>query len=60
MKRIAKNCLIGSAVEIWRVNWKLHEKGLYKYFVEEGFNPEKTYKLFIIDGWVYTVEVFKY
>lgn len=60
MKRIENNCVIGTAAEIWRVNRKLHTKGLYKYFVEDGFNLEKYYKLFIINGWVYTVEVFKY
>ena len=60
MKRIAKNCLVGSATEIWRITWKLEAKGLYKHFVEDGYNPEKTYKLFIIDGWVYTVVAYDY
>ena len=60
MKRIEKNCLIGTAIEIWRINQKLHAKGLYKVFVEDGYNPEKYYKLFIINGWVYTIEAFKY
>lgn len=60
MKKIEKNCLIGTATEIERINKKLHGKNLYKVFVEEGFNPEKYYKLFIINGWVYTVEAFKY
>ena len=60
MKRIAKNCLVGSASEIWRMTRKLHAKGLYKCFVEDGYNPEKTYKLFIIDGWVYTVVALDY
>ena len=60
MKRIAKNCLVGSATEIWRITWKLHAKGLYKYFVEDGYNPEKDYKLFILNGWVYTIIAFNY
>lgn len=60
MKRIEKNCVIGTAAEIWRMNRKLHAKGLYKVFVEDGYNPEKDYKLFILNGWVYTIIAFNY
>ena len=59
MKRIEKNCVVGTAVEISRLNRKLHEKNLYKVF-KEGFCLEKFYKLFIIDGMVVTVEYLNY
>lgn len=60
MKRIAKNCVVGTAVEISRLNRKLHDKNLYKVFIEEGFCLEKDYKLFIIDGMVVTVKYLDY
>lgn len=57
MKRIEKNCVIGTAAEISRLNRKLHEKNLYKVFIEESwFCPEKYYKLFIINGMVVTAK----
>ena len=60
MKRIKKNCLLGTAAEIGRVNRKLHAKNLYKIFVEEGLYPEKYYYLAIERGVVFMVEAFWY